>query len=716
VISTWLPWIAPALFAGVVLFVPGCAVSLSMGARGFDAAGLAPLCSLGVLAFGTLLAPLFGGWGLLPVLVSMVGLSLVGVAGAWVFRRWLDRPVEGESPSAGPATDPSARWWQRSSRSLLWTGSATVAAGLVFLNFIYGVRNPTFPSQTIDAGFHYNAALDVLATGKADGGTVGAASGALSTAWYPPLWHDLAALGAQGTGVNMAITANAVGWAIGGVVWPLSMVWICSRLLPHARLITIFAVGLASGAISLFPYLLLSFGVLWPNVLSLAALPAAVGLVMMLCRVMDRSPHANDDVTDTGESADGAALPPDQAAAARREAVVGRQITWWTILYAGFVGCVGMFFAHPGAIFALGIWVGMSAIIMSARVFAHGRRRGKVALRWSLLGILLAWGVAALLWSQMDRIAALRNVRQFNWPEVMSPSQALGDGLTLSSNITPPHWFFGACAIWGCVRLVRVPRLRWLPLSFAFLVYLWVLDVSSGSRLSQELTGFWYNDPERVAALIPVAAVPLVALGITAALDWLGTTIGRLAKDLRGRDVSPRMALGAACALLTVAAAGIHHNQGIGAGAAVLLDRYTNHQGDQKLVSSSKQQLFEEMPTLLPRGGKVLGSPFMGVQFSRIYSGHDVVIPHLNNQDKPDVELLGRDFKNFMNDKAVCAAVKRENVVAVVEDYERFWPNDARQERFSGLEDLWGTPGLHFKASSGSTLMFTLDDCSKTAG
>jgi hypothetical protein len=715
VIATWLPWIVPALFAGAVLFLPGIAVSLSMGARGFDAAGLAPLCALGALAFGTLLAPALGGWGLLPVLASTVALSAVGLGGAWLFRRWLDRPTPGESPHHPAAAQPGAPWWQRSSRSLLWTGSAGVAAVLVFINFIFGVRNPTFPSQTIDAGFHYNAALDVLATGHADGGTVGAASGALTTAWYPPLWHDLAALIAQVTGVNMAVSANALGWAIGGVVWPLSMVWICSRLLPHARLITIFAVGLASGAISLFPYLLLSFGVLWPNVLSLAALPAAVGLVMMLCHVMDRSPHAHDDVTESGESADGSALPPDEVAAARRQAVVGRQITWWTVLYAGFVGCTGMFFAHPGAIFALGIWVGMSALIISARVLARGRRRGKIAFRWSLAGVLTAWGLAVVLWFQMDRITPLAVVRRFNWPEIMSSSQALGDGVTLSTNVTPPHWFFGACAIWGCVRLLRVPRLRWLPLSFAFLVFLWILDVSSDSRLSQELTGFWYNDPQRVAALLPVAAVPLVALGITAALDWLGTTIGRLAKDLRGRDVSSRMALAAASALMVLGAVGLHHNQGIGAGAAVLLDRYTNMQGDQKLVSSTKQHLFEEMPALLPPGGKVLGSPFMGVQFSRIYSGHDVVIRHLNSAEQPDVELLERQFKTFMVDKNVCDAVQRQHVVAVVEDYERYWATDGRQEKYSGLEDLWGTPGLKFKASSGTTLLFTLDDCSKTA-
>jgi hypothetical protein len=260
-----------------------------------------------------------------------------------------------------------------------------------------------------------------------------------------------------------------------------------------------------------------------------------------------------------------------------------------------------------------------------------------------------------------------------------------------------------------------VPRLRWLPLSFAFLIFLWVLAVSSDSRLARELTGFWYNDPQRVAALIPVAAVPLVALGITSALDWLGTLMGRLAKDLRGRDVPSRTALAGACVVSMLGAVVLHHNQGIGAGAAVLLDRYTNRQGDQKLVSDSKLALFEQLPKLLPPGGRVLGSPFMGVQFSRIYSGHDVVIRHVNSQDKPDVELLSRQFKTFMVDKRVCDAVKRENVVAVIEDYERFWPSDGRQDNYSALQDFWGTPGLKFKASSGTTQLFTLEDCSKTA-
>ena len=57
-ISAWGPAVAPALVATLLLVVPGLVVNIGLGARGFDALGLAPLTSLGVLAFATLMVPL----------------------------------------------------------------------------------------------------------------------------------------------------------------------------------------------------------------------------------------------------------------------------------------------------------------------------------------------------------------------------------------------------------------------------------------------------------------------------------------------------------------------------------------------------------------------------------------------------------------------------------------------------------------------------------
>jgi hypothetical protein len=600
-IQTWGVALAPALVAAMLLVVPGLIVTLALGARGFDALGLAPLTSLGVLAIATLMVPgVVGRWSLLAVLVSLALLTLVALLGRTVIAwraggRALGRPVL------------SPRWWVPRRRTRWWLASIVLAAGLVALNFVLGVRDPGRPSQTIDAGFHYNAVLAVIQSGLPDGGHVGAASGAAATAWYPPLWHGVTALVSSLTGVNVVIVANAVGWAIGGVVWPLSMIWLCSRVLPHARLLTTMAMGLCCGTIALFPYIMLSFGVLWPNVLSLAALPAAIALMLMVLGLMPRTPQASDDINDSGAAADGATLDEIEAAEVRRGLAVGPGLTWWTVLAVGFIGCTGMLFAHPGALFALGIWALIGAVMLSTRYVVRSRELGPRELRHALLWLLLGWSVGLGLWAAMNLVPGLNAVRDFNWRELMTVNQAMGQALTLSTIITKAQWALGAATLWGFIRLLSVPRLRWLLVSHVFLIFLYMLAAGSPTWLARELTGFWFNDAQRVAALIPMTAVPLAALGITSAADVLARFFGRFSLDVLDRPLTSRRALGIATVLMLLAAAAFHPNQ-IGQGAAVLQDRYRNQNFSHLLVTADEQVLYQKLATQIPAGQAVLGS------------------------------------------------------------------------------------------------------------
>jgi len=719
VIHTWLPALAPAFMAAVLLVVPGLIVNLGLGARGFDALGLAPLTSLGVFAIATLLVPaVVGRWSLTAVAVSLTIVTLIAVLGRLAIASWTSRGVPGRPDASVPVVwlvllgyQPSVRWWIPRRRTTWWVGAVVLAAGLVAANFVFGVRDPNLPSQTIDAGFHYNAVLSVMRSGFPDGGHVGAAAGSAVTAWYPPLWHDLTAMVSSIAGVNVAVGANAVGWAIGGVVWPLSMVWLSSRILPHARLLTILAVGLCCGAITLFPYLMLSYGVLWPNVLSLAALPAAIALTLMVFHLMPRSPHAQDDITSAGVAADGATLDDVEAAAVQRGVALGPGLSWWTVLSVGFLGCVGLFFAHPGALFALGIWAFIGAVMLSVRLVASSRAQGPRQLRRSLRLLLLAWLVAAGLWAAMDLVPALNSVRNFKWAPQMTMNQGLGEVITLSTVITKAHWAFGAATLWGFYRLLKVPRLRWLLVSHVFLIFLYILSVGSTGWFTRELTGFWYDDPQRIAALIPMTAVPLAALGITSGADALGRFVGRVSSDVFSRPLSSRWALGIACVGMMAVPAVIYPNQGIGQGAAVLQDRYTNLNFKNHMVTPDEQALYEKLAKQIPAGETVLGSPFTGAQFSSIWSGHRVVIPHVSTNPPKDVALISQDFKSFTTDPAVCAALKRLKVGAVVDDFDLFWPTDTRQPSYSGLVDLYDTPGLTPIGYGASVTIYRVGDC-----
>jgi hypothetical protein len=430
----------------------------------------------------------------------------------------------------------------------------------------------------------------------------------------------------------------------------------------------------------------------------------------MVMHLMPRSPQALEDISSAGMAADGATLDEIEEAAVRHGAVLGPGLSWWTVLFVGFLGVVGMFFAHPGAVFALGIWAFIGAVMHSVRLVVRSRARGLRQLRRSLLWLLLGWLVVLGVWAAMNLVPALNAVRDFNWHNLMTMNQAMGQALTLSTIITNANWALGAATLWGFYRLLKVPRLRWLLVSHAFLVFLYMLCAGSSGWLARELTGFWYNDAQRVAALIPITAVPLAALGITSAADALGRAVGRVSADVFGRLLSERRALGITAAGMLVLFSVIP-SQGIGQGAAVLHDRYTNQNYSHLMVTADEQVLYEKLATELPAGETVLGSPFTGAQFSAIWSGHGVVIPHTSSNPTPDVALVSEEFKSFTTNRAVCAALKRLKVGAVVDDQDLFWVTDKRQANYSGLVNLFNTPGLTPIGYGSSVVVYRVGGC-----
>jgi hypothetical protein len=160
-----------------------------------------------------------------------------------------------------------------------------------------------------------------------------------------------------------------------------------------------------------------------------------------------------------------------------------------------------------------------------------------------------------------------------------------------------------------------------------------------------------------------------------------------------------------------VVPAAIYPNQGLGQGAAILQDRYTNRNFLNHMVTPDEQALYEKLATQIPAGETVLGSPFTGAQFSSIWSGHGVVIPHTSSNPTPDVSLVSRDFKSFTTDPRVCAALKRLKVGVVVDDWDLFWPTDDRQSSYSGLLDLYGTPGLTPIGYGSSVVIYRVGAC-----
>ena len=88
-----------------------------------------------------------------------------------------------------------------------------------------------------------------------------------------------------------------------------------------------------------------------------------------------------------------------------------------------------------------------------------------------------------------------------------------------------------------------------------------------------------------------------------------------------------------------------------------------------------------------------------------------MVIPHTGSNPTPDVALVSQQFKSFTTDPQVCAAVKRLKVGVVVDDFDRFFVTDVRQSSYSGLVDLYDTPGLTPIGYGASVVIYRVGDC-----
>ena len=172
--------------------------------------------------------------------------------------------------------------------------------------------------------------------------------------FYPTAWSMLAALAASLTGCGVPVAANALNCAVAGVLYPVSLFFLMRVLFPVRRDV-VAAGSVVMLASTQFPWALMIFGPLYPNMLAYALMPAVAA-----CFICWLGP-----VRTFGRKG-GAAESAAACYPLARPAAHGR---WFALVLAGMVTCV---FAQPNAVFSLGVFL---VPYIVAKSYGHGRRR-----------------------------------------------------------------------------------------------------------------------------------------------------------------------------------------------------------------------------------------------------------------------------------------------------------------------------------------------------
>jgi hypothetical protein len=644
---TWPSAVGVLILCAAWLLLPGLVVGTAAGLRGLVAWGAAPVLSVGLVSGSALAGSVLGvHWGA-PVPATA---TVLVAAGAYAVRH----------RRGSPARDGDGRW-----PVLAAVAGSLAAAGIGLLTAVRGMGRPDAVSQTFDASFHYNAVARILATGDASATTLGGLVN--SPSFYPAGWHATVSLVAPYAGGTGIVTAsNMTALAVALVAWPASQLLLV-RVLAGRSTGAALATPLLSVGFGAFPWALVTYGALWPNLLGVALMPAAVAAVVVLAGLVLASPMR------------------------RRHGLV---------LLAVAVPAVG--FGHPNAVFGLAVvavWPLLGGLVRDVARWLRERRRvtaGVVVAGAATLTAGTYW--VMVLWPGLD------GIRAYEWAPVETWRSGALSVLTSSPNGRTAAWTISALVVAGAVVSLRRARTAWLVPAWATTGALYVLAAVTASS---PWTGVWYNDSPRLAAMVPVVAVPLAVLGTLAVAGAARRALAAIPRPAGGAAVGPRPALAAAVALLAllVSSGGLYRN----AHAATMADIYRNPA--ETLLRPGQEDFLLRAGDLLPPDAVVAQNPWTGNALLWTLAGRQVLFPHLTGVWTPDQRVIAERLDDVAADPSVCEAVRSTGVGYALTGPLTLWSWDPLARTFPGLDDLDGTPGFELLADDGDTRLYRITAC-----
>lgn len=498
----WFDFGITVALCAAFLYLPGC---LLLRGAGFSWLAAIPFAAVLDVTAYSLLAIAYAkvgipsSWATLGIPVAVIGAALLILRLA----RCCSNPAElfdfvsrADAGEAHARSLSKSRWFQLLSLALY------VVAGIVVSAFVFGVSlgTPDAFVQEYDNLHHLGTTHSYLHWGNWSSleNTIYSAPADDAydpfgySSYYPSGWNCLAAMAAQISGVSASAANNAMNFATTALVLPISF---------HCFMRTVFADrpsvvpfgAFSCVAFTAFPWAMLIFGPLYPNMLGFSLLPALMASFMAVFRI--GAPRSS-------------------------------RIAMAALFVLGVASCA---FTQPNAVFAAAaLLIAFCVSSISGWVDGLGLCRSRRIARKLLLcaGFVV---LAAALWIALFNLPFLKGVTLYHWPPLRSPTEAVDDVLTLSYRLDSPQYVLAALVLAGAALTLFRRRYLWMTASWLFVAVIYIADAAYDGAVKQLLSGFWYSDSLRVASLGAIAAMPLAALGLWAVARVFSAAVRKVA-------------------------------------------------------------------------------------------------------------------------------------------------------------------------------------------
>ena len=574
----WTSFFLACLLFGVILYVPGILVLgpffRSNGMGLFPVLAAAPIVTLFPLA---VLSELFGYMGI-PMNAWVVVLFAVCLcfAGLLVGSR-----------RAGRSALTTEKVKKDISVVVAYVAIGCVVAGVIYVKSMDGPAS-IFPE--FDNASHLALVRVFADSGKWSSlqsspylpSELGILTSAGSTGFYPSLWHACCAFLVDFLSVSVPVAINAVNAVAVSVVFPLSLLGFMSSFASDRRVL--FAGAITSSCFIAFPWHLMVYGPVYPNLFGDIVLPAVMMLFVML---------ASFEI-EAGEKRG--------------------------LLLLFLAGSFALALMHPNTIFAaMAILAPLFASRCSKFIsdrFAHGKAAIRVAVG------LLCFAIVALVWLFCFHLPAFAVQVNYHWTPETDLLGAVQNALTLKLvTWSPSQPLLSVLVLVGLLSVVAKRRSRWLLVSYAItLIMFVVVDCAPSESLIRHLfTGFWYNDIPRIASVFVMVLIPIAAFGLVTFADGLAAGVCSLFGRVGWRIPSDRLSAIGCCFFGLLILSPFQLFSGWGpTPVRLMIDRYVESYSFDKVgyYTHDERDFVNECLELVGDDAIVYNCPFDGSCFS----------------------------------------------------------------------------------------------------
>ncbi|MEU4016354.1 DUF6541 family protein [Microbacterium sp. NPDC028030] len=645
----WLAQTPTLLVAVAIVFLPGLLALWGVGVRGLGLLAAAPIFSVAATGVVALALGMLGvGWSAWSWAVAM--LLLAGAS--FIVGRVLGGRL-------APLRADAGRW--------ILPVSLVVGVLLGVWRLATYITDPAGISQTNDAVFHMNAVRFILETADASSLHVNGVIGGSS--FYPAAWHGLVSLVVLIGGASIPVAANMLTLVIGALIWPIGIAWLTRTITGSPLIAGVSAV--LSGALQTFPLLMFQWGVLFPNALSTALLPAAVASMISLPEWRDGG---------------------------------GRGKTTVRAMLLAVVTACALALAQPAALLP---WTALVLVWLTARLVQAANAWSPVR-RWSI--IVGMWIVFAVFW-----VALSRSTSGSHWPPFRGKLEVFLDVLLNGHLRIPFAVGVSVLMIWGLVVAWRSRRLRWLVFGWAGISALYLLVAAIGAPLVRVyILGAWYADPYRIAALAPLVVIPLAAVGMHDLVVRAGNVIRRRtggAPGAFGGDALAVSALAAATVFMVVLV--LVRPVAMPAVIEGTFDRESRYLAvSDSYLSPDERTLLESLDGIVGADARVIANPSTGAGFGYMLSGVDVYPRTWSAPRTETWTVLAEGLRDAASDPAVCEALHEYGDPQYVLDFGAGENTPGRFE-MPGMTDFAGEPGFERVVEVGEVSLWRITACAR---